>query len=330
MTVPRLSTSTERNLNRQGFVNLDQEAKACYSLPLRFTPGIGTALIAIGLVLHSAIWLGSIALVALSGALLPSGMVIDQVYNLGVRHLFRAPALPPTPKPRQFSYLLSTGLLVGSALCFYYGLSMLGFFLGGMVLIGGTILTTTLWCLGSWFYRLVFGSAAAKNSRHCHARNGPGQETTTPRPARGTGALFDDADPGGACRLCRVRSDFSGPMGGCHGRPMSQSQPSQSRWRYRGCDRGAVPLMAGSIMNAETANMAVKSASANCRREPVAEAAVQLDQEGYGRGEFKHCKQRGAASSGERPRDTPSPAGGSMGTFRTALSLIPLGVCSTC
>lgn len=149
--MPRLSTFAERNLNRQGFVNLDQEAKGCYALPLRFTPGMGTALIAIGLVLQSPIWLGSIALVALSGALLPSGMVIDQVYNLGVRHLFRAPALPPTPKPRQVSYLLSTGLL-----------SVLGFILGGIVVIGGTILTTTLWCLGSWFYRLVFGSAAAK------------------------------------------------------------------------------------------------------------------------------------------------------------------------
>jgi hypothetical protein len=71
--VPRLSTLTETNLNRQGFVNLDEEAKARYALPLRFTPGVGTALIVIGLVLQSPIWLGSIALVALSGALLPNG-----------------------------------------------------------------------------------------------------------------------------------------------------------------------------------------------------------------------------------------------------------------
>ena len=41
--MPSLSTLTEVNLNRQGFVNLDQEAKACYALPLRFTPGIGSA-----------------------------------------------------------------------------------------------------------------------------------------------------------------------------------------------------------------------------------------------------------------------------------------------
>jgi hypothetical protein len=155
----RLSTFTKNNLNKQGFGKLDDEAKARYTLPLRFTPAVGTILIVIGLALQSPIWLGSMALVALSGALLPSGMFIDLIYNLAVRHLFRTTQLPPTPKPRQFSYFLSTILLTGSALSFYYGLSVLGFVLGGMVVIGSTILTTTLWCLGSWYYRLIFRHA---------------------------------------------------------------------------------------------------------------------------------------------------------------------------
>ncbi len=158
----RLSAFTKTNLNKQGFGNLDEDAKSRYALPLRFTPGVGTTLIVLGLALQSPIWLGSMALVALSGALLPSGMLIDLVYNFGVRHVFRAPPLPPTPKPRQFSYLLSTVFLAGSAVSFYYGLSALGFILGGMVVIGGTILTTTLWCLGSWYYRLIFRYAAAE------------------------------------------------------------------------------------------------------------------------------------------------------------------------
>ena len=158
----KLSAFTKNNLNKQGFGNLDDEAKSRYALPLRFTPGVGTTLIVIGLALQSPIWLGAIALVAFSGALLPSGMFIDLVYNLGVRHLFRAAPLPPTPKPRQFSYLLSTVLLASSALSFYYGLSVLGFILGGIVVIGGTILTTTLWCIGSWCYRLIFGHGAAE------------------------------------------------------------------------------------------------------------------------------------------------------------------------
>jgi hypothetical protein len=157
-----LSAFTKTNLNKQGFGKLDDEAKFRYAFPLRFTPGVATILIVIGLALQSPIWLGSMALVAFSGALLPSGMLIDLVYNLGVRHLFGASPLPPTPKPRQFSYLLSTVLLTGSALSFYYGLSVLGFILGGMVVIGATILTTTLWCLGSWYYRLIFRRGAAE------------------------------------------------------------------------------------------------------------------------------------------------------------------------
>ena len=159
----RLSAFTKNNLNKQGFGNLDDKAKSRYALPLRFTPGVAITLIVIGLVLQSPVWIGSMALVALSGALFPSAMLIDLIYNFGVRHLFRTPPLPPTPKPRQFSYILSTVFLTSSALSFYYGLPVLGFILGGLVVIGATILTTTLWCLGSWWYRLIFRYAGLQN-----------------------------------------------------------------------------------------------------------------------------------------------------------------------
>lgn len=153
------NASVKTNLNLQGFVELDEETEARYASLLRFTPGVASVLIVIGLVLQSPIWLGSMALVALSGALLPNGMLIDLVYNHVVRHIFHTPPLPPTPKPRQFSYFLSTVLLMGSALSLYYGLWVLGLILGGLVAIAGTILTTTLWCLGSWYYRMIFKRA---------------------------------------------------------------------------------------------------------------------------------------------------------------------------
>ena len=165
-----VSAFTDNNLNGQGFGYLDQEAKHRYALPLRFTPAVGTILIVIGLALRSPVWLGSMALVALSGVLFPRGMVIDLAYNHGVRHLFRAPPLPPTPTPRRFSYLLSASALAGAALSFAFGLPALGFVLGGMVVIGATILTTTLWCLGSWIYRMVFGSRLLRRSTAEHRR----------------------------------------------------------------------------------------------------------------------------------------------------------------
>ena len=154
MTTP--TAFTRHNLDRQGFGDLDDESVSRYRWSLRFAPGVGTCLVMIGLVLRSPIWLGSMSLVAVSGALFPRAMAIDLVYNLGFRHLFRAPALPSTPTPRRFSYLLSTILLASSALSFSSGQPVLGWILGGMVVIGGAILTSTLWCLGSWFYRLCF------------------------------------------------------------------------------------------------------------------------------------------------------------------------------
>lgn len=161
--MPKLSDFTKDNLNKQGFDTLDDEAKSCYAMPLRFSPAVGTILVVIGLALQSPVWIGAMALVTLSGALFPKGMLLDLVYNLGVRHIFRAPPLPPTPTPRRFSYLLSTSLLAGSALSFYFGITWLGFILGGLVVIGGTILTSSLWCLGSFYYRLIFGHTRAKD-----------------------------------------------------------------------------------------------------------------------------------------------------------------------
>ncbi len=146
---------TFRNLDRQGFDGLDNAAKSRQAWPLRFTPAVSVSLIVIGLALQSPWWLAGMALVALSGALLPGGMLIDTLYNIGVRHLFRAPPLPPTPKPRQFSYLISTAFLSASAVLFYARLPVLGSVVGGLVAIAGTVLATTHWCLGSFYYRLI-------------------------------------------------------------------------------------------------------------------------------------------------------------------------------
>lgn len=157
-----LSDLTKNNLDKQGFGNLNEDAKSCYAWPLRFSPGVGTVLIVVGLTLQSPTFLGIGAIVPFSGALFPRGMILDLVYNLGLRHLFHGPVLPPTPTPRRFSYLLSTVLIAGSALSFHYGVSTLGFILGGAVAVGGTILTTTHWCLGSWIYRLFFRHSAAR------------------------------------------------------------------------------------------------------------------------------------------------------------------------
>jgi hypothetical protein len=160
LKVTKLSAFTKDNLNKQGFGSLSDEAKSRYALPLRFTPAVAILLIVVGIALRSPILLGAMSLVALSGALFPRGMILDLVYNLVVRHLFHAQALPATPTPRRFSYILSTVFLAASALSFHFGWAVLGYILGGVVVIGASILASSLWCLGSFFYRLTFKNAA--------------------------------------------------------------------------------------------------------------------------------------------------------------------------
>lgn len=109
--------------------------------------------------MQSSVWLGAVALIALSGALFPRGMVIDVVYNAVVHRAFGVPTLPATPTPRRFSYLISTSLLIASALSFAWGAALLGWLFGSLVIAGATILEVRLWCLGSWIYWRTFGRA---------------------------------------------------------------------------------------------------------------------------------------------------------------------------
>ena len=125
-----LPDSTKVNLDNQGFCGLSDEMKARYAVALRFTPAVATTLVVVGLVLQSPILLGAMALVTLSGVLFPRGMVLDLVYNLGVRHLFGAPALPPTTTPRRFSYGISTVWLAGSAVSYYFDFRYWGSYWG--------------------------------------------------------------------------------------------------------------------------------------------------------------------------------------------------------
>ena len=43
------NAATGANLDMQGFGGLDADAKSRYALPLRFTPGVATTLVAVGL-----------------------------------------------------------------------------------------------------------------------------------------------------------------------------------------------------------------------------------------------------------------------------------------
>ena len=150
-----LGTFTRSCLNLQGYTDLDDDAKARYQWALRFTPAACAILVLIGLIRQSSGWLGALALVALLGALLPKGHPIDWGYNFGLRHLFGAAQLPPNPAPRRLGCLIGAFLLVGSAMAFSKGAVVLGWVLGGFLVVAGLVVTLTHWCLASWIYHLI-------------------------------------------------------------------------------------------------------------------------------------------------------------------------------
>ncbi len=157
----QISAFTRSCLNMQGYVQLDDDAQSRYALALRFSPAVCTAVIVVGLVLQSPIWLGVMAVGAIIGAILPRGHPVDFLYNFGVRYLFGAPPLPPNPKPRRFACVVTTLLLIGSALSFQYGLPVLAFVLGGSLSVVLLINTLTNWCLAGWMYGLIFSRPKA-------------------------------------------------------------------------------------------------------------------------------------------------------------------------
>lgn len=147
-------------LNRQGFVGLDDQARARLNLPLRFTPTLCFGLASVGLALQSAAIFGSLAVIALAGAAgLPHPF--DLAYNRAVRPLVGGPALPPNPAPRRFALVMATPVMASASAAFALGAAGAGVALGILQLAGCLVYITTGWCPGSFAHEKLFGPVTA-------------------------------------------------------------------------------------------------------------------------------------------------------------------------
>ena len=149
------SPFTRHCLNLQGFSDLTDAEKKAHELPLRFTPAVCGVLVIVGTTFQWPVWQFAVAGVATLGTLFASGHPVDAVYNYGVRHLFKANALPGNPAPRRFACFVAALLLTGSGLGFLFEVPLVGIVLGGALTAVLALNTFTNWCLGSWMYRLL-------------------------------------------------------------------------------------------------------------------------------------------------------------------------------
>jgi hypothetical protein len=101
---------------------------------------------------------------AAMGALLP-GHPFDVVYNHGLRHVLRMPALPRYGPRRRFACALATMMLIIAALGFQVGLPKVGHPAGWFVVGAAFVNVTTGFCIPSFIARVFLGRVACAGQR---------------------------------------------------------------------------------------------------------------------------------------------------------------------
>ena len=151
-----ISPTTQRRLEIQGFVGIDEQTLAATAPWLRLAFGLCTVLAAAGTILASPVFLYALAPIALLGAIFPVHP-FDLIYNYGLRHFTRTPPLPKRGPPGRFACGLGAVWLVATAVAFQYGALTTGYVLGGMLSVVGLLVSTIDFCIPSLIFRAIFG-----------------------------------------------------------------------------------------------------------------------------------------------------------------------------
>jgi hypothetical protein len=138
---------THANLQTQGYRLGGDEARAL-RIGLRFPTALCLALVVTGLALESAL---IIALLVPIGAIagLTSRHPFDLIWNHGLRHLARAPELPPNPVRRRHAFKLATIWLAAVAALFAIDATTAALVLGGVLVAVCSLVTATNFCIPS-------------------------------------------------------------------------------------------------------------------------------------------------------------------------------------
>ena len=111
---------------------------------------------AVGTALASPSLLWALAPFAALGAVFPSHP-FDVVYNHGLRHLLRTPALPPYGFRRRMACAMATVMLVVAAWAFQAGLPLVGQVVGWSLVAAAFVNVSTGFCVPSFLVRLFAG-----------------------------------------------------------------------------------------------------------------------------------------------------------------------------
>lgn len=123
---------------------------------LRWTPGLASAWILAGVVLASPGVLWAFAVVSAVGASFPRHP-FDFLYDGVVRPLIDGPELPANPAPRRFAMVVACIWSAAVGLLFHAELAVAGYVAGALLVVAGSLVFLTHFCLGSLMYRALTG-----------------------------------------------------------------------------------------------------------------------------------------------------------------------------
>jgi hypothetical protein len=154
-------TPTRKRLEAQGYTGLSDEQLTSYRFGIRFAYGACVALTAIGLLFTSIPILLLSLSVAFIAVLLPYHP-FDYLYNFGLRHVMNRPKLPVRTNQGKFACGIASVWLGVIIYLFAYHQFLWGYVFGSVLLMVGTLVTTTDICIPSMIYNFLFSKQKSK------------------------------------------------------------------------------------------------------------------------------------------------------------------------
>jgi hypothetical protein len=153
--------TVRENIQAQGFCGLDDKTYAQINYPLRLSPAICMVWAGLGTALASPTMLWALMPFAALGAMLP-GHPFDVLYNYGLRHLLRTPALPRYGIRRRFACAVATTMIIVAALSFQAGMPIVGQIFGWALVAGTFLNVSTGLCGPALIVRIFFGKVVCR------------------------------------------------------------------------------------------------------------------------------------------------------------------------
>jgi len=145
-----------RRVEAQGFTCLTNDEVEALDLWFRFAPAVCLVWVGAGVMLASATILYSLLPFALLGGIL-TGHPFDVIYNHGIRHILKMPELPLYGWPRRFACLMASIMIGATATSFYLGYDLVGYSIGGVMMVMASVQVATGLCVPSLIHNLIFG-----------------------------------------------------------------------------------------------------------------------------------------------------------------------------